>query len=169
VLQKTPSTASEYEAVPDSMAMFPYLQQDLDLAPENSSPWIAVSSILRSSLDGLSSDILNSQFFSPSNLVQFYDLYFNNYHPHFPFLHRPSLVPIEMPLLLLVAIIALGATLSGDPTNFEIAAKVHDDLRFRMCRVSRDHSSLTLTAHNRTIRARLSNLRLLFGACKHCC
>lgn len=145
-MQKTPSAASGYEAVPDPMAMFPYPGQDLDLGIDSTSPWVAISPILRSSLDGLSADVLSSQFFNPSNLVQFYDLYFNNYDPHFPFLHRPSLVPIEMPPLLLLAIVALGATLSTDPTNFEIATRVHDDLRFRMCRVSQDHSICTVTS-----------------------
>lgn len=136
VLQKTPSAASDHEAATDSMNMFPYLQQDLNLTFDTlTSPWVNVSAILRSSLEGLSPDLLNSPFFGPSNLAKCYELYFNNYHPHFPFLHRPSLVPIDMPPLLLVAIIALGATLSEDLVNFEIATRIHDDLRFRMCRV----------------------------------
>jgi hypothetical protein len=138
VMQKTPSacSVSEYDAVMEP-AMFPYLQQESNsLSRYNSSPWVAASSILRPSLDDLPSDILGSQFFDPSHLAEFYDLYFNNYHPHFPFLHRPSLAPVEMPPLLLTAIVALGSTLSPDSFNFEISVKVHEYLRWKVLSVS---------------------------------
>jgi hypothetical protein len=138
VMQKTPSacSASEYEPVMEP-AMFPYLRQESnDVSRYNSSPWVAASSILRSSLEDLPSGILGSQFFDPSHLAEFYDLYFNNYHPHFPFLHRPSLIPVEMPPLLLTAIVALGSTLSPDPFNFEISVKIHEYLRWKVLSVS---------------------------------
>jgi hypothetical protein len=174
VLQKTPSAASEYEAAPCPIDMFPYLQQDFDMNIDTTSPWVQVSSILRSSLDGLSPEILNGPFFGPANLTKCYDLYFNNYHPHFPFLHRPSLIPIEMPPLLVVAIVALGATLSEDPTNFEFATKIHDDLRFRMCRVRRGSSHLKVffsaLAHLLIIlRARYFTPPCPSGVCRLCC
>ena len=136
VLQKTPSAASEYDAVPQPV-LFPYLQQEsVGLSLYGEGPWTTVSSILRSSLDGMPPDVLNSRFFDPDNLADFFDLYFHNYHPHFPFLHRPTLIPVETPPLLLTAIVALGSTLSHDPDHFAIATKIHDDLRWRVCRVS---------------------------------
>jgi hypothetical protein len=138
VMQKTPSACSisEHDAIMEP-ALFPFLQQESNsLSRYNSSLWVAASSILRSSLEDLPSDILRSQFFDPSQLAEFYDLYFNNYHPHFPFLHRPSLIPVEMPPLLLTAIVALGSTLSHDPFNFEISVKIHEYLRWKMLSVS---------------------------------
>jgi hypothetical protein len=138
VMQKTPSacSVSEYDTVMEP-ALFPYLQQEPNsLSRYNSSPWETASSILRSSLEDLPSDILRSQFVDPSQLAEFYDLYFNNYHPHFPFLHRPSLIPVEMPPLLLTAIVALGSTLSPDSFNFEISIKIHEYLRWKVLSVS---------------------------------
>jgi hypothetical protein len=136
ILQQTPSVASEYDAVSEPV-LFPYLQQEnVGFSLYGESPWTTVSSILRSSLDGMSPDALNSRFFDPDNLANFFDLYFNNYHPHFPFLHRPTLIPVETPPLLLTAIVALGSTLSPDTDHFVIATKIHDDLRWRVCKVS---------------------------------
>jgi hypothetical protein len=138
VMQNTPSacSVSGYDAVME-LAMFPYLRQESKSPSRyNSSPWVAASSILRSSLKDLPSEILGSQFFDPSHLAEFYDLYFNNYHPHFPFIHRPSQIPVEMPPLLLTAIVALGSTLSPDSFNFEISVKVYEYLRWKALSVS---------------------------------
>ena len=144
VLKTRRSAASEDEAVPEPIGMFPYFQQELDLALDSTSGWMLISSILRSSLEGRD---FKQSVLQPNESRTILRSLFQQLSPHFPFLHRPGLVRIEMPPLLLVAIIALGATLSDDSTNFEIATKVHDYLHFRMCRVSQYHSLQYIFSH----------------------
>lgn len=95
-----------------------------------SAPWMAVQGRLLETLHTLPADIFVSSFFYPSNLSHFYDLYFGNYHPHFPILHKPTLDPEKAPPLLMAAVLTLGSTLSHDVAHFEAAVKIHDSLRY---------------------------------------
>lgn len=95
-----------------------------------SSPWAEVRANLLKALNSLTSDVLMSSFFYPNNLAGFWDLYFENYHPHFPILHKPTLDPVSASPLLVAAIVTLGSTLSGDAAHFDVANKIHDSLRY---------------------------------------
>lgn len=100
------------------------------------STWSIACSNILASLHSLPPDLLESPFFHPPNLAMFYDLYFKNYHHHFPILHRPSLSITEAPPLLLTAILTLGATLAPDPAFFYIGQRIHDALRWIIFAVS---------------------------------
>lgn len=103
---------------------------------QSASPWAEVRAGLLKALSGLMPDILMSSFFYPNNLAGFWDLYFENYHPHFPILHRPTLDPVSAPPLLVAAIVTLGSTLSSDAGHFDVANKIHDSLRYIIFAVS---------------------------------
>jgi hypothetical protein len=91
--------------------------------------WFTVQSRLLQSLSSLHPDT-QSHFFHPSNLAMCYNLYFENYHPHFPILHRPTLFVTEAEPLLIAAIITLGSTLASDDTIYSIGQKIHGSLRW---------------------------------------
>ncbi|OJJ48597.1 hypothetical protein ASPZODRAFT_150792 [Penicilliopsis zonata CBS 506.65] len=93
-------------------------------------PWVTVQGRLLEALRILPPEILVSSFFYPANLARFFELYFENYHHHFPILHKPTLDPTKAPPLLITAIITLGSTLSSDAGHFEMATKIHDSLRY---------------------------------------
>lgn len=99
-------------------------------------PWSTVRSRVLSALCGLAPDVVESSFFAPANLAEFYELYFDHYDTHFPILHRPTLHPAEAPPLLMIAIVTLGATLSHDVNHFRIATRIHDGLRWIVFGVS---------------------------------
>ncbi|KAK2741785.1 zf-C2H2 Zinc finger, C2H2 type [Myotisia sp. PD_48] len=92
--------------------------------------WSTVSSRIRAALYTLPSDVLDAPFFYPENLASFFDLYFANYHPHFPIFHKPTLFPAEAPPLMVTAIVSLGATLASDEDHFRVATRIHDALRW---------------------------------------
>ena len=96
----------------------------------NSDAWSTVRITLLASLSSLPQEILDTSFFHPSNLAIFYELYFENYHPHFPFLHRPSLSPAEASPLLIAAIVTLGSTLASDAAHYNVGQRIHDSLRW---------------------------------------
>ncbi|KAJ5174192.1 Krueppel c2h2-type zinc finger protein [Penicillium canariense] len=124
-------TASTSDLSPPS---FPMVAQSIRFPmPSDSSslaPWAVVQGRLFDALRTLPQAILTSQFFFPSNLSHFFDLYFENYHPHFPILHRPTLDPTAVPALLIAAIVTLGSTLSTDASHFETSVQIHDSLRY---------------------------------------
>ncbi|KAI9739741.1 MAG: zf-C2H2 Zinc finger, C2H2 type [Cirrosporium novae-zelandiae] len=93
-------------------------------------PWLTARSRLIASLGSLPPSLLESSFFYPQNLSSFYDLYFENYHPHFPILHRPSFSPTDASPFLIASLVTLGSTLAPDVTFFNIAKKIHDQLRW---------------------------------------
>lgn len=93
-------------------------------------PWVIVQGRLFEVLNTLPQAVLASPFFLPSNLSYFFDIYFENYHPHFPILHRPTLDPTTAPALLIAAIVTLGSTLASDGSHFETAVQIHDSLRY---------------------------------------
>ncbi|PGG97748.1 hypothetical protein AJ79_09100 [Helicocarpus griseus UAMH5409] len=95
-----------------------------------SSSWSTVKDRLQTALYTLPPDVLQSSFFYPTNLSTFYDLYFINYHPHFPIFHRPTLNPVDASPLLIAAIVTLGSTLGPDENHFRIATRIHNDLRW---------------------------------------
>ncbi|KAJ9268260.1 transcriptional regulator family: Fungal Specific TF [Paecilomyces variotii] len=105
---------------------------DLPASPNSStsSSWITVRKNLLVALNTLTPDILTSSFFYPLNLCHFYDLYFLNYHPHFPILHPSTLDPATAPPLLIAAIVTLGSTLSDDDEHFRTSINIHDSLRY---------------------------------------
>ncbi|RDW85534.1 hypothetical protein BP5796_03859 [Coleophoma crateriformis] len=133
VLQNTPS-AHESEGISEPV-FYPFLQhEDFNAdSPSENSPWFAISIDLRKNLAGLSSHVLDSPWFRPKNLADFYELYFNNYHPHFPVFHRPTMIPSEIPPLLLMAIVTLGSTLSSDASLFSITTQIHEYFRWTVC------------------------------------
>ena len=102
----------------------------------SNAPWVTVQARLLDVLNNLPPDVLMSPFFYPPNLAHFYNLYFENYHPHFPILHKPTLDPLNASPLLITAIVTLGSTLSSDVAHFETAVKIHDSLRYIIFNVS---------------------------------
>jgi hypothetical protein len=100
------------------------------------STWSIAQSRMISSLQSLPPELLESPFFNLHNLAMFYDLYFKNYHHHFPILHRPSLSVAEVHPLLLTAIVTLGATLAADPVFYFLGQQIHDALRWIILAVS---------------------------------
>ncbi|KAL1983159.1 hypothetical protein VTN96DRAFT_409 [Rasamsonia emersonii] len=125
------SSASAAGISPPSFPMqSPHIRSPASSHSSSSSPWVAVRANLLTALNTLAPDILMSSFFYPSNLAHFYDLYFENYHPHFPILHKPTLDPMKAPPLLIAAIVTLGSTLSSDAAHFETSIKIHDSLRY---------------------------------------
>ena len=98
--------------------------------PTANSAWSVVRPKLLMSLSALPPDVLESIFFHPCNLEFCFDLYFEKYHNHFPFLHRPTLSITESPPLLIIAIVTLGSTLATDETIFRIGQRIHDALRW---------------------------------------
>ena len=102
----------------------------------STAPWVTVQARLLEVLSALPPDVLMSPFFYPLNLAHFYNLYFENYHPHFPIIHKPTLDPIKASPLLIAAIVTLGSTLSGDVAHYETAVKIHDSLRYIIFNVS---------------------------------
>lgn len=131
------SSASAAGISPPSFPMqSPHIRSPASSHSSSSSPWVAVRANLLTALNTLAPDILMSSFFYPSNLAHFYDLYFENYHPHFPILHKPTLDPMKAPPLLIAAIVTLGSTLSSDAAHFETSIKIHDSLRYIIFNVS---------------------------------
>lgn len=108
----------------------PYIGSPASSHSSTSSPWITVRGNLLTALNILTPEILMSSFFYPSNLCHFYDLYFQNYHPHFPILHKPTMDPLNAPPLLIAAIVTLGSTLSSNVEHFQISTNIHDSLRY---------------------------------------
>ncbi|KAH8688775.1 putative krueppel c2h2-type zinc finger protein [Talaromyces proteolyticus] len=107
-----------------------HIRKSISSQSSSSSPWAEVRANLLKALNSLAPDILMSSFFYPNNLAGFWDLYFENYHPHFPILHKPTLDPVSASPLLVAAIVTLGSTLSGDGGHFDVANKIHDSLRY---------------------------------------
>lgn len=91
--------------------------------------WEAVRNRIFASADMIPPGLLAERFFEPVNLGAFYHSYFDNYHPQFPILHRPTLDPKECPLVLLLAMLALGATLHSDVAHYHSSIKLHGHLR----------------------------------------
>jgi len=92
--------------------------------------WFDIAIAVKSLLHSLPQQALQSNFFEAGPLETFYASYFSGYNSHFPILHQASLVPGDISPLLLVAILALGATLSTNEEHFTIAQQVHDVLRW---------------------------------------
>ncbi|KAK5086725.1 hypothetical protein LTR05_003893 [Lithohypha guttulata] len=93
-------------------------------------PWPAVRCKLLTALQSLPTEILQDSFFESTNLQSFHELYFKHYNAHFPILHEASFVPDDVPALLLVALLTLGATLSSHERHFQVSQKIHDSLRW---------------------------------------
>ncbi|KAJ5730685.1 Krueppel c2h2-type zinc finger protein [Penicillium malachiteum] len=113
---------------------FPMGSQGIRLSvasnPSSFAPWSIVQGRLFEALTTLPQNILTSPFFLPSSLSHFFDLYFQNYHPHFPILHQPTLDPTQAPPLLIAAIVTLGSTLSCEEGHFQTSVQIHDSLRY---------------------------------------
>jgi hypothetical protein len=103
--------------------------------------WPTVQARLIESLYSLPPDILQSCFFYPSNLTTCYELYFEKYHHHFPFLHRATLSVTEAEPLLIASIITLGSTMISDKAIYGIGHRIHDSLRWIIFQVGLMNSS----------------------------
>ncbi|KAI1610456.1 fungal-specific transcription factor domain-containing protein [Exophiala viscosa] len=112
------------------------MSQTLDMSLPNDLPWASPNSTLSQqlrildALRTLPQDLLEDQFFDPSNLKSFLDSYFSNYNAHFPILHQASFALQDTSPLLLVAILTLGATLSPDPLHYRASERIHESLRW---------------------------------------
>ncbi|OAQ73816.2 C2H2 transcription factor (AmdA) [Pochonia chlamydosporia 170] len=71
---------------------------------------VADHNIMKSRLDEFST-VLPNDFVFPSRhtLSRFFEGYISGFHDHLPFLHLPTLMPVEMGPELLLAILAVGA------------------------------------------------------------
>ena len=146
-------------------------QSPLDTDSSSFAPWGIAQARLLEALSTVPEALLSSSFFSPSNLSHFYDLYFHNYHPHFPILHRPTLDPATAPALLIAAIVTLGSTLSKEESHFQISTQIHDSLRYIIFTVLLTFFTLDLMPYKKLIEYRLQNLNHLhhYGVCRHFC
>lgn len=106
-----------------------------DLTFANDDVWVRVREKILSALQGVLPAGLEGSFFQPTNLQQFYRIYFANYNTHFPILHEASFSCDEASPLLLLAILTLGATLS-DQDHFVTSELIHDKLRWLVFSVS---------------------------------
>jgi hypothetical protein len=97
--------------------------------PTTENTWFTVQGKLLQALSSIQQD-LHPHFFAPANLATCFNLYFDNYNPHFPLIHRPSLILTEAEPLLLAVIITFGSTLSSDEMIYEIGQKIHSNLRW---------------------------------------
>lgn len=123
-------------------------QPALPALPSYDNAWLIARSKILASLHSLPQELLESPFFQRSNLALFYDLYFKNYHHHFPILHQPSMLVAEAPPLLLTAIMTLGATLIADPVLYSIGTRVHDALRWIILSVSTENIIFSTTSNS---------------------
>lgn len=98
-------------------------ESQYSLQTTQSNVWLIARERIIKSLQRLPQDILESSYFYPTTLEMLFHLYFENYHHHFPNLHRPSLSITESPPLLLASIITLGSTRADDPLLYEIGRK----------------------------------------------
>lgn len=105
-------------------------QLSTDAPSLTSGPWSTARARILDALRTLPQDLLEDQFFEPSNLKCFFDSYFSNYNAHFPILHQASFALQDTPPLLLVAILTLGATLSPDPSHYRTSERIHESLRW---------------------------------------
>lgn len=114
-------------------------------APSNAvDPWFAIRANILSQLLGMQADLIEDPFFEPTNLKKFFDIYFTSYNPHFPILHQASFKVEDSPPLLLLAVVTLGATLDTEPSHFNVAEKIHDNLRWLIFSVSRSFAGCLL-------------------------
>lgn len=107
-----------------------HIRQPLSPQSSQTSTWAEVRANLLKALGTLEPEIATSSFFYPSNLAGFWDLYFENYHPHFPILHKHTLDPVKASPLMVAAIVTLGSTLSEDGGHWDASIKIHDTLRY---------------------------------------
>jgi hypothetical protein len=125
------SSISATEISPPGLVPSPaHIRHPLSPQSSQSSPWAEVRANLLKALSTLDPEIAMSSFFYPSNLAVFWDLYFENYHPHFPILHKQTLDPVKASPLMVAAIVTLGSTLSGDAVHWDASIKIHDTLRY---------------------------------------
>lgn len=122
----SPMQTASSDVSPPSFSQF----KQSALNPDSFAPWMIAQTRLLEALATIPPALLSSSFFQPSNLSHFFDLYFENYHPHFPILHRPTLDPATAPPLLIAAIVTLGSTLSKDEDHFQVSTQIHDSLRY---------------------------------------
>lgn len=71
--------------------------------------------ILLSTEEAEASDERCLQFFSPSNLRRFIRLFWDEWYPHCPIIHRPTFDLLSVPPLLLVPMAVIGACMSPIP------------------------------------------------------
>lgn len=120
--------------------------------PERSASVVPRERVL-SALTTLPAEVLESSFFAVANLEQFMNSYWQDYNPHFSLLHRPSFSVQDAPPLLLIALLNLGATLSPDVEHYNVAEKIHQNLRWLIFTV-RELRSETRSARHLTTRPR---------------
>ncbi|KAJ5623638.1 Krueppel c2h2-type zinc finger protein [Penicillium lividum] len=131
VSEVSPSQTGTSDLSPPSFPMNSQVVRfPINLDESSFAPWMIVQGRLFEALCSLPEALLTSDFFLPLNLSYFFDLYFENYHPHFPILHRPTLDPSRAPPLLIAAIVTLGSTLSPQADHFQTSAQIHDSLRY---------------------------------------
>ena len=72
-------------------------------------------------------------------LSDFIDLYFEHFHPAFPFIHRPTFLQGDTPVIVLIALAAVGATYADK--EYKPLAVALDELVRRMITWMVGHSS----------------------------
>lgn len=76
-------------------------------------------------------DLTSSWLYQPYFLQKYFLMYFENYHEHFPILHKPSVLsrPDKVPPLLMIAITTLGTAFAVEE-HFSTSVKIHERLQF---------------------------------------
>jgi hypothetical protein len=105
------------------------LNLPMNINNEQDNDWNFARSNILNSLNQLDIRVLTSSFFEVDNLKTFFDLYFKNYHPHFPIIHQATFSVITCHPLLLISILNLGSAMAMDETLFYLGQQVHHSLR----------------------------------------
>lgn len=62
------------------------------------------------------------------NVLRYVEVYFEKFHPEWPFLHRATFEPSQEPPILLQSVVMLGMWMTGDEELQCHAVKLHDKL-----------------------------------------
>ncbi|CAK9782713.1 unnamed protein product [Cutaneotrichosporon oleaginosum] len=83
--------------------------------------------------DGPERDYFAAPAFSIAQMKLYLEMYFLNFAPLYPIVHRPSLGYRRLPPDLLLTMLCIGTAFADDRAGFNIAMKLHKRLRNRVC------------------------------------
>ncbi|KAF7122129.1 hypothetical protein CNMCM5793_000085 [Aspergillus hiratsukae] len=71
---------------------------------------------------------VDSSINEESNVLQYIEIYFEKFHPAWPFLHRATFEPSQEPSILLQSVVMMGMWMTGDDELQCHAVELHDKL-----------------------------------------
>ncbi|BEJ09842.1 hypothetical protein CcaverHIS641_0607570 [Cutaneotrichosporon cavernicola] len=87
---------------------------------------------MRDLFDGPEREYFSTSAFSIAQMKLYLELYFLNFAPLYPIVHRPSLGYRRLPPDLLLTMLCIGTAFADDRAGFRIAMKIHKRLRNRV-------------------------------------